>query len=103
QLVGRVFLSVAVALAALTVGLTFVVFLLRGIDGAVVALVGREWLGHLLTGVLGLGGLFAAFKIRRVARDRIRREKKGREYELRKADQRDRIGRDVDGSERRVA
>lgn len=91
-----VVLLASVMLAALVVGL--VTLVIQGIDGALGELLGRPWLGHIVTGMTGLGVLYFSLTGFWRKSDHVLGERRAREYEKRKARQHEMLGRNVDES-----
>lgn len=94
----------AFGLALVTLGLAGVtatisaVYLVQGVAGALAeAAGGRDWVGRLGAGLAGTSLLLGAFAWRELRAARRRRLDVVRKYALRKARQRARFGRDVEG------
>lgn len=83
-------------LATSVLVILLVIYTVRGVDQALCIAFGREWLGHLVTGLSGLGmlvgGVVLAFRLG----DRKREIRRAGKYEQRKAAQRELLGRDVE-------
>ena len=89
---GLMLLVVAGATALITV-----VYFMQGAAGGLAAAAGgREWVGRLLVGALGVAAIGSACWWRETRSARRRLCERTRKYELRKARQRARFGRDVD-------
>jgi hypothetical protein len=98
----RLFLLGLAVLLLLFLSGTLLIYLVRGVDGGLCAAFEREWVGHLLTGVLGLTLLASSTALVVIGAQKRHRELSIARYEQRKACERGEVGRDIDDSEEKT-
>jgi uncharacterized membrane protein len=91
----RILIGCLIGAMVLFLAGTFVIYLVRGIDGGLVAVFEREWLGHLVTGGAGLFTIASVIKLAMINTERRYRDRSIERFERRKAREREEVGRDV--------
>ncbi len=94
--------AMVILLAAVS-AVAFTLYFIRGVAGGLSAAVESAWLGQLLTGALGLALMWIGVRVLVSVIDEAKLRRRAFEYEARKAEQRLKVGEDVDVASRAAA